>query len=139
MAKKTQQEEVEAREEKAEKEAKKELHKHLTHVKDKEIDFEGDVQLAVIDPNDKTRVMGSPAQWPGWVDQAMTLLRNALLKIGVDVQKMDVPTPDELLHELIEFTDRAPASWQKFMVISALTWIHGRIHGDDILKAIRGA
>lgn len=123
----------------AHKEAEKKVHSLFKGVKAKDLVFEGDVPvLALTDPHEPGRVLRTGMPWPAWIGAAVDMLKKALDKMGIDLSKLDVPTPEELLHQLIEMVEDSPKTWQRLFVLAALNWLHKRIHKDQILLLLKG-
>jgi hypothetical protein len=107
----------------------------LAGVKPKDLDFTGQLP-AMAGP------VGHHADWPVFIQQGLELLRSALAKIGINLNTEDVPSPDALLERLIDLVEKSPkANWQKWLVLTALKWLHERVHNepDMVFKALKGA
>lgn len=103
----------------------------LAHVKPKDLDFGVDA--------DAKRSFGHHAEWPEFVKQGLALLKGALAKIGINLETENFPSPDALLETLIEKVEQAPvANWQKWLVLAALKWLHGKVHHDELMAAMKG-
>jgi hypothetical protein len=109
--------------------------KPLAGVKPKDLTFDDVPALSA-------GLVGHHADWPPFVQQGLELLRSALAKLGIDLNVEDVPSPDALLERLIELVEKSPAvTWQKWLALSALRWLHDRVHHepDMVFKALKGA
>jgi deoxyribodipyrimidine photolyase len=123
---------------KAHKEAEKEVKKLFAHVKPKDLELEGELQVGVVDPRDKTRALASSTVWPAWVTQALAMLRTALSKIGIDLTTIE-HAGEVALQELIDMVQASKPSWQRLIVLAALAWMQQHLPADQVTMALKGA
>lgn len=126
-------------EETEEKPAKKKHEKLLGDVKANSLFLEGELALEIPDQNDKSRTVLTGLAWPAWVTQAMTMLRAALAKLGIDLSKVEAEHPDDLLEEVTTLVESSPPGWQRFVVLAALTWVKTHMAGGDVKAVLVGA
>jgi hypothetical protein len=121
----------------------KEHKEHEKHVKDllkdvkpKDLVFTGTLDLEKPDPGDRLRAMPKVGGIDTWVASALAMLGRALKEMGIDIVKLAEEAGDELLHKLIELTEATKPSWQRFVILGALEWIHKKAHAKDALPLL---
>jgi hypothetical protein len=97
--------------------------------------------FAVLEAED-AKLMKGIDDWPPFVQVGLGIVKRTLAKVGLTVNFDDIKHPGEYLDLLIEKMKKSPSlSPYKWLALTALYWLHDRIHADhDIFaKAMRAA
>jgi hypothetical protein len=69
---------------------------------------------------------------PEWVKTAIGFLRDKLAEMGFDLTQIVTELGDKALHELIAKLEKAPPSFQKWLIMAALNYLHKMVHSDEL-------
>lgn len=77
---------------------------------------------------------------PDWVNTAIGFLRDKLASLGIDLNTVVMDLGEEALHKLIALVEKAPPSFQKWLILAALNWLHKYMHSDPerMLATLKG-
>jgi hypothetical protein len=84
------------------------------------------------EPNEEMRMA---VAMPEWVKTAVEYLRSKLSELGVDLGAVVSELGDQSLHRLIALVEKAPASFQKMLILAALNYIDRFVHSDELKYA----